>query len=273
VDPRRVPQMADADAVAKGIRRKPGVIYSGVWLNPQGFECAKKLPLDLVGTIFTSASETFSRRNSNRDREQTLADQRAMLAAYTRSDIPLKCGYVFTAFGCNYEGDVPTDKVVSAVEDLFKVSADAGVKLPLIYLCDTVGWGNPALVERTITAVRNRWPDLRIALHLHDTRGMGLANALVGLNLGVAQFDASCGGLGGCPFAGNKAASGNICTEDLVLMCEELGIATDVDLEAMIDCAQMAERIVGHPLPGRTMKAGSIAAVRTKDRRAKQQLQ
>jgi hydroxymethylglutaryl-CoA lyase len=110
--------------------------------------------------------------------------------------------------------------------------------------------------------VRERWPELKIALHLHDTRGQGIANAYAGLEMGIDRFDASVAGLGGCPFAKLEGAAGNVCTEDLVFMCEEMGIETGVDLERLIACAQLAEEIVGHPLPGSIMHAGSLAEVR-----------
>jgi hydroxymethylglutaryl-CoA lyase len=167
-----------------------------------------------------------------------------------------------TAFGCNYEGFVPTERVCLMVSQLLDLAAEAGRKLHGVYLADTVGWGTPLSIERTIGAVRERWPDLPLALHLHDTRGTGLANAAAALKLGVAQFDSTCAGLGGCPFAAHKGAAGNICTEDFVFMCEEMGISTGVDLEKLIDCAQMAEEIVGHPLPGKVLRAGSLKRFR-----------
>jgi hydroxymethylglutaryl-CoA lyase len=262
VDARRVPQMADAPEVARQIQKQDGVKYTATWLNPRGLERAADTKLDLVGKIFLSASDAFSIRNSNRDRQGTIADQTIMLGAYRSFGVPLEKAYVFTAFGCNYEGEVSIERVLQAVDDLLALARGAGEPIPRVVLCDTVGFANPLGVARVLDAVRCRWPDLEIALHLHDTRGMGLANALMGLRLGVSHFDASCAGLGGCPFAGNKSAAGNICTEDLVLMCEEMGIETGIDLEGMIECARMAESIVGHPLPGKAMKAGSIASIK-----------
>lgn len=268
VDARRVPQMADAPDVARQIQKRDRVKYTATWLNPRGLERAAETRLDLVGKIFLSASEAFSIRNSNRDRKSTIADQKVMLDAYRRLGVPLEKAYVFTAFGCNYEGEISAEKVLQAIADLLTLARDAGEPIPRVVLCDTVGFANPLGLARTLDAVRSRWPELEIGLHLHDTRGMGLANALMGLRLGVAHFDASCAGLGGCPFAGNKSAAGNICTEDLVLMCEEMGIETGVDLEGMIDCARLVETIVGHPLPGKAMKAGSINSVRQAVRNA-----
>jgi hydroxymethylglutaryl-CoA lyase len=136
------------------------------------------------------------------------------------------------------------------------------VTLDRVRLADTVGWASPAQVQRVVGMVREKWPDLRLGLHLHDTRGTGMANALMGLQMGIESFDSSCAGLGGCPFAGHKGAAGNICTEDLVFMCHEMGIETGIDLDALIECARMAEDIVGHALPGKIMHGGSLSKFR-----------
>ena len=167
-----------------------------------------------------------------------------------------------TAFGCNYEGAVAPARVVECVSMLVELAAAEGIALSRLTLADTVGWANPASVTRVVGSVRERWPDLALTLHLHDTRGTAMANVLAGMQLGIDSFDSSCGGLGGCPFAGHKSAAGNICTEDLVFLCEEMGIATGIDLDALIDCARMAEAIVGHPLPGKVMHGGSLSRYR-----------
>jgi hydroxymethylglutaryl-CoA lyase len=253
VNPKRVPGMADADEVARGVRKRPGVRYTGLWLNTQGLERALRLPLDLVGAIRVTASETFCRRNTGMTVDGTFEEQRRWLKLYRQHGIEVEWAYVMTAFGCNFEGEIPVDRVVSMVEQLKGLEAQEGVRFAGIYLADTVGHGTPLSVERRIGALRERWPDLRVGLHLHDTRGSGLANAYAALRLGVDQFDTTCAGLGGCPFAGHSGAAGNICTEDFVYMCHEMGIETGVDLRAMAECARMAERIVGHPLPGKLM--------------------
>ena len=129
-------------------------------------------------------------------------------------------------------------------------------------LADTMAWATPLAVKRVVGALRERWPDLDIALHLHDTRGMAIANAYAGLEMGVTRFDAAVAGLGGCPFAGHSGAAGNVCTEDLVFMCHELGIKTGIDLDALIECARLAEDVVGHPLPGSVMKGGGLQRYR-----------
>ena len=267
VNPKRVPQMADADAVAAGIRRRPGVRYTPTFLNLAGFERARASGLDLEPVLFLSASETFGIRNSNKDRAAALVEQRAFLAAYQAAGLVPAAGYVFTAFGCAYESDVAPAVVVGAVAQLLELTA--GLPVPRIVLCDTVGWATPLAVERLIGALRERWADLPLGLHLHDTRGLGIANAMAGLRLGVDHFDSSCGGLGGCPFAGNAAAAGNIATEELVQMCAEMGVSTGIDLDRMIDCVALAEDIVGHALPSKVAKAGSIGARRARNNAAR----
>jgi isopropylmalate/homocitrate/citramalate synthase len=166
------------------------------------------------------------------------------------------------AFGCNFAGDIPPQQVVATVADGLGIAADAGIAVTDLSLADTMGWATPARIEQTVAAVRARWPELRLALHLHDTRGLGIANALAGLRLGIGRFDATVGGLGGCPFAGQPGAPGNIASEELVLLCEEMGIATGVDLDALIDAGRLAESIVGHPLPSAVLRGGSLQRFR-----------
>jgi hydroxymethylglutaryl-CoA lyase len=169
---------------------------------------------------------------------------------------------VMTCFGCNFEGEIAPQTVRDCVGSLLALADEFGIELDRVRLADTVGWASPASIQRVVGVVRDKWPSLHLGLHLHDTRGTGLANALMGLQMGIDSFDSSCAGLGGCPFAGHKAAAGNICTEDLVFMCEEMGISTGIDLDALIACAQMAEEIVGHPLPGKIMHGGSLTKYR-----------
>jgi hydroxymethylglutaryl-CoA lyase len=264
VNAAKVPGMADAEEVARSIRKADGVRYTGLWLNTKGLMRALQTPLDIVGAIRLTASETFCVKNTGMDHAQTMQEQRRWLEVYREKNVPVEWGYVMTAFGCNFEGFVPESSVVAMVADLLALAQEAEVTLKGVCLADTVGWGTPLAMERVIGAVRSRWPDLPLALHLHDTRGTGLANAYAALRLGVAQFDSACAGLGGCPFAGHKGAAGNICTEDLVFMCEEMGIETGIDLDKLIEVARMAERIVGHPLPGKVMRGGSLRAYHAK---------
>jgi hydroxymethylglutaryl-CoA lyase len=166
------------------------------------------------------------------------------------------------AFGCNYQGDIAPATVVETLEDGMRIAAETGANIELFSLADTMGWATPIRIERTIGAVRERWPDMKISLHLHDTRGLAVANAHAGIKLGVTRFDSTVGGLGGCPFAGQPKAAGNICTEELVLLCEEMGIDTGVDLDKLIEVGRMAEEIVDHQLPSELIHAGSLDAFR-----------
>ncbi|MDP6344091.1 MAG: hydroxymethylglutaryl-CoA lyase, partial [Alphaproteobacteria bacterium] len=172
--------------------------------------------------------------------------------------------YIMTAFGCNFGGPVPLEAVTDLVKWVIDLCADRKVPLPAMYLADTVGWANPEDLKRRIGAVRELVPDARIGLHLHDTRGLGAANVYAALEMGVDLFDASVAGLGGCPFAGHGSAmgAGNICTEDMVFLCQEMGIETGIDLDALIEAALLAEDVIGRPLNGRIMHAGSLEKYR-----------
>ncbi|WP_138470377.1 hydroxymethylglutaryl-CoA lyase [Poseidonocella sp. HB161398] len=256
VNPKVLPQMADALGIAEGIRREQGVTYSCMWLNDKGFLQAVESGLNLPALTSGSASDTFLERNNRRTPEAQLEGQRKLRALYDAHGLGSGPVYLFTAFGCNYEGEIPQEKVLARAADLVGLCEEAGSPPACIYLCDTIGAADPGLVRRLVGAVRDRWPDYPVALHLHDTRGLGIANAMAGLELGVARFDASVGGLGGCPFAGNPAAAGNIATEELALLCERMGIETGIDLGALIDAARLAEEIVGRSLPGKLSKAG-----------------
>jgi hydroxymethylglutaryl-CoA lyase len=263
VHPKLVPGMADAEAVVAGITQHPQVAYSGLWLNDRGFERALATGrLDMRATIALSASAAFLRRNQNCSPAELLDAQRASLALYRAYGVAIEQGLIAAAFGCNFEGDVPAERVVALVDDLLALTAEQGVALELVNLADTMAWATPAAIERVVGAVRERHPTLEVALHLHDTRGMGIANAYAGLRMGVRRFDAAVAGLGGCPFAEHRGAAGNVCTEDLVFLCQEIGIETGLDLDRLIECARMAEEIVGHPLPGAVKQGGSLQKLR-----------
>jgi len=259
VNPKVVPQMADVQEIARGIRRRDGVTYNCMWLNEKGFLQARASGLALPALTSGSASDTFLLKNNNRTPERQLEAQRTLRRLYSDSGLGSGPVYLFTAFGCNYEGKIPVAKVIQRAADLVAICEDGRTPPTCITLCDTIGAGNPMQVRSLVDAVRSRWPDYPVALHLHDTRGLGIANAMAGLELGVARFDASVGGLGGCPFAGNRAAAGNIATEELALLCDSMGIETGIDIPALIETARLAEDIVGHPLPGKLSKAGTFS--------------
>jgi hydroxymethylglutaryl-CoA lyase len=265
VHPQKVPGMADAEAVVAGFTPHPGVHYTGLWLNQRGLERAiATRRLHMEGKLTLYASNAFLKRNQNRDPAQQLAAQPELIAMYQAHAIPVRTGFVTAAFGCNFEGDVPVGRVVQLVADMRAIARDHGEELSLIGLGDTMAWATPDRIRQVVGAVQDANPDIALSLHLHDTRGLGLANAYAGLQMGVAHFDAAVAGLGGCPFAAHAGAAGNICTEDFVFMCEEMGIATGIDLEKLIDCAILAEEIVGHPLPGKLKTGGSLAALRAR---------
>jgi len=263
VSPKWVPQMADADEVSKGFRKVAGVQYTALYLNIKGLERAAAIArYELEGLLPVIASDTFSQKNTNKTIQETLAGLGEWIQKYEELGVPVVGGSISAAFGCNYEGEVPPDKVVGLAADIEKVLKERGYALKYLTLADTMGWGNPQQVQTLVGKLKSRWPDLHIRLHLHDTRGPGLANVLAALQMGVADFDASVGGLGGCPFGGHKAAAGNICTEDTVFMCQEMGIETGVDLDKLIECANQAESIFDHELRGKVMKAGSLQKFR-----------
>ena len=157
---------------------------------------------------------------------------------------------------------MPVERIVDIVRRIFELADEYGVKLKELSFADTMAWATPAHIKRLVGAIREKWPEQRLSLHLHDTRGMGIANAYAGLEMGVDMFDSCVAGLGGCPFAGHKGAAGNVCTEDLVFMCEEMGIDTGIDLDKLIECARLAEDIVGHPLPGSVKLGGNLDKLR-----------
>jgi len=265
VDPRRVPGMADAEQVVAGITLQPGVRYTGLWLNDKGFERALATKrLYVTGSLGLSASENFLKRNQNRTIAEQIESLPVTIANYKAHKVEVEGGLISAAFGCNFEGDVPVARVVEQARTMIEIARANDVPFKRLTLADTMGWATPASVKRVVGAVQDRFPDLVLCLHLHDTRGMGIANAFAGLEMGVRLYDAACAGLGGCPFAGHKGAAGNVCTEDLVFMCHEMGIETGINLEALIDCAKLAEDIVGHPLPGSVMKGGSLGRLREK---------
>jgi hydroxymethylglutaryl-CoA lyase len=265
VNPKAVPGMADAEEVVAGITPVPGVAYTGLWLNDKGFERAVATGrLAITGSIVMSASDPFLMRNQHRTAEQQAADQHAIIDMYRAKGVPVERGGVMAAFGCNFASDIPIAHVVGLVQQQLDIAAAHGVSLKRVMIADTMAWATPLAVKRMVGALQDRFPALEISLHLHDTRGMGIANAYAGLEMGVRHFDSSVAGLGGCPFAGHKGAAGNVCTEDLVFMCDEMGIDTGVDLEALAECARLAEDIVGHPLPGSVMKGGSLKRLRAR---------
>ena len=270
VHPKLVPGMADAEAVVAGITLQPDVKYTGLWLNDKGFERALATGrLYMDGKLTLYASDAFLKRNQNRTPEQQLAAQPGLLAQYQQNKVPVHTGFITAAFGCNFTGDVAPSHVVELVTIMRRIAREYGEKLSVIGLGDTMAWATPKRVKALVGAVRDAHPDVAIALHLHNTRGLGIANAYAGLQMGVQHFDAAVAGLGGCPFAKHAGAAGNICTEDFVFMCEEMGIETGVNLDKLIESARLAEEIVKHPLPGAVKAGGLLSAYRANARLAR----
>jgi len=266
VNTRLVPGWADAEAVVHGFKAKPGIDYTALWFNAAGLEraLAFRAKLAITGSIALTASEAFTRKNLNRSHAENVAAMRKQTALHLSRGVPVDRIGVMAAFGCNYQGDIAPAQVITTLRDGLAIAAEAGAQINLFSLADTMGWATPARIERVLGEVRACWPQMRVSLHLHDTRGLAVANAHAGLRMGVSRFDATVGGLGGCPFAGQKGAAGNICTEELVLLCEEMGVDTGVDLDTLIEVGRMAEAIVGHPLPSELIHAGSLDAFRRK---------
>jgi hydroxymethylglutaryl-CoA lyase len=266
VNPRLVPGWADAEAVVAGFKAKPGLDYTALWFNASGLERALAFrgKLTIIGAIALSASDAFTRKNLNRSHAENLEAMRKQTVLHLARSVPVSRIGVMAAFGCNFQGDIAPAQVIRTLEDGLAVAAEAGTEIISFMLADTMGWATPARIERTLGEVRARWPEKQISLHLHDTRGLAVANAHTGLRMGVSRFDSTVGGLGGCPFAGQKGAAGNICTEELVLLCEEMGIRTGVNLDNLIEVGRMAEAIVGHVLPSELIHAGSLDAFRRK---------
>jgi len=228
VSPRLVPGWADADSVAAGFTPRPGVSYTALWFNQQGFERALQFKdrLSLYGCIHVCASEAFSISNLNRNRQENIEAMRKQTRVHQKAGVSVNKVSVMAAFGCNFSGDVKPATTVAAVEDAMAIAAEHDATIQEIALADTMGWSTPTLTMRMVAEVRSRWPDIPLRLHLHDTRGLGIANASSAMSLGVERFDTTVGGLGGCPFAKHKGAAGNIATEELVLLAEESGVST-----------------------------------------------
>jgi hydroxymethylglutaryl-CoA lyase len=246
VRPSAIPQMADAAQVWAGIVRSPAVRYSALVPNLRGTGLALAAGVTEIEAV-VSASDTHNRKNVNRSTGQSLDDIAQIVDSAHQSGASVQV-IVSTAWGCPYEGDVPVERVLWAAGRAVADGADS------ISFGDTTGMATPGRVTALVGAFRSAHPEVPLNLHFHNTRGAGLANVLTALQLGVTDFDASVGGLGGCPYA--PGATGNIATEELIYLAEDMGVATGIDLEAMIEAAADAEQIVGRQLPSQVLRAG-----------------
>jgi hydroxymethylglutaryl-CoA lyase len=257
VDPRRVPAMADSEAVVRAIAQRPGTRYTALVPNLRGLARAAGAGLREISVV-GAASESFSRRNINQGIAESFAGFRVVIQEAAAAGIRVRA-YLSTSFGCPYEGDVPAERVAELTDALLQMGAFE------VAISDTIGIAHPGQVWRTLDAVSARVPFDRVALHFHDTRGTGLANVLAGLEAGVTTFDASCGGLGGCPYA--PGASGNLATEDLVYILDGMGIGTGVSLRGLVEASTFMAPHVRDELPSRYLKAVQAAALRTRSDR------
>jgi hydroxymethylglutaryl-CoA lyase len=247
VHPKAVPQLRDAEAVMAAIRRRPGTRYAALVPNEKGAVRAVDAGVDAIHTVL-SASESHNLANVNMTVAESLDKLRAVMLVAERAGVHVGCG-ISTSFGCPFEGDVPLAQLERVVARL------AGMGARAIGLADTTGMANPRQVTRVLEHLMPRFPGVEWTLHTHDTRAMAIPNILAAMACGVTNFDASVGGLGGCPFA--PGASGNVCTEDLVHCLHAMEVQTGIDLDRLLDVSRRVQEIVGRPLPGQIVKAGT----------------
>lgn len=244
--PKAIPNLRDAADVVTGIQRREGIDITVLVPNVKGAERALACQVDEINLVM-SASNSHGLANLRMTPEQSLEQFAAILEATQGSGVFINAS-LSTTFGCPFEGDVSQTRVLELVEKLIALGIQG------ITLCDTTGMANPAQVNLLCEAVLERWPATSFTLHFHNTRGMGLANALAAWQAGITRFDSALGGLGGCPFA--PGATGNVCTEDLVHMFEAMGVDTGVDLDALLEVAATLPDLIGHDVPGQVVKAG-----------------
>jgi hydroxymethylglutaryl-CoA lyase len=251
VNPKWIPQLADAAQVSRAIQRVPGVSYSCLVPNKKGLESALATGMKEVA-VFLSASETHNKKNVNKTIAETLTAFEEVIGPAREAGVRVRA-YVSTVFGCPYEGHVDPAKVVALVGEL----RARGVYQ--VSLGDTIGVGTPLQVRSVLEDVLKVAPIEEIAVHFHDTRGTALANVLIAVGMGISTVDAALGGLGGCPYA--PGASGNLATEDVVYMLHGMGIETGIDLDGLVACSSKVAALVGHELPSKYLKAalGSAA--------------
>jgi len=246
VSPKAIPALRDGEAVFTQIQRREGVIFVALVPNVKGAERALNAHADELNLVM-SASQTHNRANMRMSCEASLDAFTDIVRLAKHFPVSLNAT-VATAFGCPFEGNIDEDRVVSIV-DTYREMGIQGITL-----ADTTGMANPRQVARLVKRVLQRVPAEALTLHFHNTRGLGLANVLAAYEVGARRFDSALGGLGGCPFA--PGASGNICTEDLVNMCDEIGIPTGIDLQKLIALSRTLPALLGHDVPGQLMKAG-----------------
>jgi hydroxymethylglutaryl-CoA lyase len=253
VNPKWIPQLADAVEVARRVKRREGVRYSALVPNRQGFDSALKAGMQEIA-VFLSASETHNKKNVNKTIAATLEAFSEVVPPALERGLRVRA-YVSTVYGCPYEGKVDPAKALELCRALRAMGCYQ------ISLGDTIGVANPRQVRDVLSRVLAENPTEAVAVHFHDTRGTALANILIAVEMGVTTVDAALGGLGGCPYA--PGASGNVATEDVVYMLEEMGVRTGVDLDKLIDCSRLASSLVGHEMPSKYYRAAIGARQRS----------
>ena len=246
VSPKAIPQLADAETILSKVNRSSKTTLAALVPNSRGALRAVEAKLDQI-VVFLSASESHNKKNVNRSVDESLQGFREIADIAGKNNIPIQ-GDIATAFGCPFEGNI-SPKTLANISKEYKKMGFRGVTLG-----DTTGMATPVVVTDAINAIRDNVPDFNITLHFHNTRGVGLANVMTGLNEGITDYESCFGGMGGCPFAPN--ATGNICSEDLIYLLHEMGIKTGIDLDKTIAIAKKVESLVGHKLPGQVMRAG-----------------
>ncbi len=259
VSPKWIPQLSDAEELLRLVGRKPGVTFSALVPNLKGLHRAREAGLQ-EAAVFISASEAHSQKNINKSIAEALEASREVATAATQAGMRVR-GYLSTVWGCPYEGHVPVERVV----DICRKLVDMGIYQ--LSLGDTIGVGTPRQTEEILTGLLKYIPIEKLALHLHDTRGTALANALVGLSAGVTTFDASIGGLGGCPYA--PGAAGNLATEDAVFMFHGMGVETGINLDKLVEAGELAQQLIGRKLAGKYLQAALGEREKQASRRAR----
>lgn len=253
--PKWIPQLRDAEEVMAGIERRPGTEFVALAPNLVGAKRALAAKVDGIDLV-VSASETHNKKNVNMSISESLTSFRQVLALANDTKVPV-VGGIATVFGCPMEGDIPVERVIWVADELLKMGC-CGISLG-----DSTGMANPRQMREFLSEFRDRFPDVRLILHLHDTRGMGLANTLVGLEMGVLEHDAALGGMGGCPYA--PGATGNISTEDMVHMFEEMGIETGINLDGLIAAGKRLREITGRDLYSTVVQAGKVKDLHSRE--------
>ncbi len=247
VSPKWVPQMADTAEIYSRIQKKPGVRYITLVPNQKGMEGALASQVDSIA-LFTAASESFTKKNINKTIDESIKEIREVIKTAKANKMWVR-GYISTCFGCPYEGKIDPQKVIEVAEKLLELDIDE------LSIGDTIGVAVPTQVENLISLLSKKIPLEKMALHFHDTRGTALANVLKGLETGISKFDSSAGGLGGCPYA--PGAAGNLASEDLVYMLNEMNIQTGIDLEKLVNGSKEIATHLKRILPGRYLQAAS----------------